>query len=185
MPSAQTRSSAESADAVGHVIALLDRFGEIATIASHPAAGSIVLSFVVARRLDRAARESVGQVVDEHVRTLLAASGEEPQSLAVTCELDERVTFVRVARDAKTLTREELAMLTALLADRFDDALVKSPPQDEAFDEDPAAGDDAVECALDALRGPTQQKSLVGFREEKRVVVYFLKARKKAKAAAR
>ena len=177
--------TAENADAVGHVIALLVRFPEIATIASHPTSGSIVLSFVVGRRLDGAATRSVRDAVSEHVRTLLATGGEEPGILSVTCELDERVTFVRVARDAQTLTREELAMLTVLFADRYGDALVKSPAQDDAFDEDPAAADESVDCALEALRDTTLQKSLVGFREEKRVVVYFLRARKKAKASAR
>ena len=76
-------------------------------------------------------------------------------------------------------------MLTALFSQRFGEALVKSPITDEPPDEDVAAQDDLVECAIEALRDPTQQKSLVGFREEKRVIVYFLKARKKAKAAAR
>jgi hypothetical protein len=42
-----------------------------------------------------------------------------------------------------------------------------------------------VDFALEALRDPTQQRSLVGFREEKRVLVYFVKSRKKAKARAR
>jgi hypothetical protein len=180
-----SRAPAESADAVGHVIALLVRFPEIAAIASHPVPGSIELSFVIGRRLDRTTREAVRDEVVEHVRTLLASSAEEPALLAVTCEMDERMTFVRVARDARTLTREELAMLTALFAARFGDALVKSPMQDESPDEDPAADDELVEYAIDALRDPAQKKGLVGFREEKRVVVYFLKARKKAKAAAR
>ncbi len=39
--------------------------------------------------------------------------------------------------------------------------------------------------AIEALRDPAQSKSLVGFREEKRVLVYFLKSQKKAKASAR
>ena len=39
--------------------------------------------------------------------------------------------------------------------------------------------------ASEALRDPAQSKSLVGFREEKRVLVYFLKSQKKAKASAR
>jgi hypothetical protein len=56
---------------------------------------------------------------------------------------------------------------------------------DELFDEDPAAGDEAAFAAVEALCDPEQSKSLVGFREEKRVLVYFLKSAKKAKASAR
>jgi hypothetical protein len=182
---APTRTTAESADAVGHVIALLVRFPEIATVTAHPSSNSIVISFVVGRQLDRHERAAIRGDVIEHVRTLLAAGGETPAALRVNCELDERVTFVRVTRDAQTLTREELALLTALFAERFGEALLKSPAQDDALDEDPVAADESVEYALEALRAPTMQKSLVGFREEKRVLVYFLRARKKAKAAAR
>lgn len=183
MASAHTTLAANS-DAVGHVTALLVRFPEIATIASQSASGSIVLSFVVSGRLDRAAREATRETVGDHVRTLLAAAGEEPRSLAVICESHDGLTFIRITRDAVTLTREELDMLTALFVDRFGQALVKSPTHDDPGEEDRAADDERVDYALDALRDSAQQKSLVGFHEEKRVVVYFLK-RKKAKAAAR
>ncbi|MBV9646924.1 MAG: hypothetical protein JO043_05645 [Candidatus Eremiobacteraeota bacterium] len=176
---------AESNDTVGHVIALLERFPEIATIASHPLAGSVVVSFAINGRLDRAARDGLRDSVVDHVRALMAAFGEEPQLLAVTWELDEKMSFIRVARDVRTLTRDELSMLTALFAERFGDALLRSPAPEEFIDEDLGVQDDAVDYAIEALRDGTDQKSLVGIREEKRVLVYFLKARKKSKRSAR
>jgi hypothetical protein len=185
MRAATSRPAAESSDAVGLVIALLVRFPEIATIASHPAAGTIVLSFVVNRRLDRAACNGLRDAVGEHVRALLEAGSEEPVSLGVSCEADERVTFVRVVRDVKTFTRDELTMLTGFFGERYGDALMRSPAPDDTGEEDPSAHDDLVDFAIEALRDPSRQKSLVGFREEKGVLVYFLKPRKKAKAAAR
>ncbi|HMD03027.1 MAG TPA: hypothetical protein VKG44_08715, partial [Candidatus Baltobacteraceae bacterium] len=84
----------------------------------------------------------------------------------------------------RSFSREELVMVTTLLAQRFGATLIESPPADDAGDDDPGA-DELVEFAIEALRDPTQQKSLVGFREEKRVLVYFVKSRKKAKARAR
>ena len=180
-----SRIQPENSDAVGLVVALLVRYPEIATIVSHPAAGSIVVSFVVGRRLDRRERAALHDAVVEHVHALLEVSGERAESVVVSCEADDGVTFARIARDAKTFSREELAMLTAFFADRFGDALIKSPMQDEAADDDPLAAEEVVESAIEALRDPSRQKSLVGFREEKRVLVYFLKSQKKAKAAGR
>ena len=58
-------------------------------------------------------------------------------------------------------------------------------PADDPAEEDPAAQDDLVDYALDALRDPAQQKSLVGFSEEQRVMVYYTTSRKKPKAKAR
>jgi len=95
------------------------------------------------------------------------------------------MTFVRITRDSESFSREELQMLTALVSERFGDSLLKSPVEEDLIDEDVAAQDELVDYALEALRDPSQQKSLVGFREEKRVLVYFVTARKKAKARAR
>ena len=71
------------------------------------------------------------------------------------------------------------------MRDRCGDALVLNPVPDDHLEADPAAEDEAAAYAVEALRDPAQSKSLVGFREEKRVLVYFLKSQKKAKASAR
>ena len=65
MFSRATRTAPENADAVGLVVALLVRFPEIATIASHPGTGSIVLSFVVRGRLDRRERDLLREAISE------------------------------------------------------------------------------------------------------------------------
>ena len=173
--SPRNRHPHESSDAVGFVVALLVRFPEIATIVSHPVSGTLTLSFAIAKRLDRVTEREVRESALDHVRSLVELAGEQCDTLEVACEPDPKMTFVRITRDARSFTREELAMLTALLSQRFGDQLVRSP----------AAEDELVEYALEALRDPSQQKSLVGFREEKRVLVYFVKSRKKAKARAR
>ena len=179
------RAMTESTDPVGLIVTLLVRFPEIATILSHPAQGTLELSFVLAAPIETQAKREVRELIVEHVRSLLSVGGEAPEFLDVTWEPSERVTFLRVLRDARTVTREELVLLTSLLADHFGPTLMKSPPADESFDEDPTAQDEWVEYALDMLRDPSQQKSLVGFREEKRVFVYFLSSRKGKKAKAR
>ncbi|MFY9780148.1 MAG: hypothetical protein WAJ85_06530 [Candidatus Baltobacteraceae bacterium] len=186
MRSTRSKTASQASDAVGLVVALLVRFPEIATIVSYPNEGTLTLSFAVGTRLERAAEREVRESIAEHVGALTQATGEQLETLAVECERDTRMTFVRVTRDARSFSREELQLLTALLAGRFGEALVKSPAvEDDLLEDEIAAADDLVEFALEALRDPTQQRSLVGFREEKRVLVYFVKTRKKAKARAR
>lgn len=182
-PTTKGRVPSEASDAVGLIITLLVRFPEIATIVSHPADGTLTLSFGVASALDRATVVTVRESIIDHVRVLLGCGREMPDALEVKCESDAGMSFVRITRDVRTLTREELHVLVAVVTDRFGALLVKSPASDDAF-EDEAAADEVVECALEALRDPAQQRSLVGFREEKRVLVYFMKTRK-AKARAR
>jgi hypothetical protein len=183
-PSSASRAQ-ESSDAVGLIIALLVRFPQIATIGSNPTDGSLTLSFAVRAhlgvRVERELRDSVG----EHVRSLLDIGRERPGIVTVVCESDRVVSFVRVTRDARSFTRDELQLLVSLLAERFGERLVVNPATDDDGYEDDSGADDLIEYALEALRDPAQQRSLVGFREEKRVLVYFVTARKKAKARAR
>ena len=180
-----SRFPSEASDAVGLIIALLVRFPEIATIVSHPTDGTLTLSFAVETAIAKRAETDLRESIGDHVRSLLDLERERPDALSVVVESDASTSFVRITRDARTFTREELQVLVAVLADRFGATLVRSPaPDDDAF-EDEAGADELVEFAIEALRDPTQQRSLVGFREEKRVLVYFVKSRKKAKARAR
>ncbi|GAC1303819.1 MAG: hypothetical protein NVSMB21_03500 [Vulcanimicrobiaceae bacterium] len=182
-PTTHDRVPSESSDAVGLIVTLLVRFPEIATIVSHPTDGTLTLSFGVVGALDRASASEVRERVNDYVRALLTCARETPSVLEVRCESDAGMSFVRVTRDVATFTREELAVLVAVLAERFAERLVRGPGADEAFEDDDVA-DEVVEYALEALREPAQQRSLVGFREEKRVLVYYMKG-KKAKARAR
>jgi len=176
MRTTKGQTANESSDAVGLVVALLVRFPQIATIVSHPDEGTLALSFAIALRIDRVAECELRETVTDHVESLVAVSGEQLDTLSVECERDQKMTFLRVTRDVRTFTREELIVLTTLLASRFGAALIESPASDETLDDDPGAQDEMVDFALEALRDPTQQK---------RVLVYFVKSRKKAKARAR
>ena len=170
----------ESADTVNRVVALLVHFPEIHSVRSNPDDATLTLSFAVRKRLDRAQTQAFGEHIGEHIRALLDLRGEAPDRIAVSAERDAAVTFVTVTRDAESFSRGELELLVALFADAFRDDAGSTP-----LDDDPAARDDLVEVALDALRDPAQRQRLVGFREEQRVLVYFAHAPKRAKARAR
>lgn len=175
----------ENADTVSQVCALLVRFPEVASIRSLPGERTVRLTFALRHRLDRAAQSELVETVEEHVRGFLALAKEEAGTLRLECECDRSMTFVHLSRDLETFTKEELELHVGFFGDRFGDALVRNPAPDDQLDADPAAQDEAALYAIEALRDPAQSKSLVGFREEKRVLVYFLKSQKKAKASAR
>ena len=175
----------ENADTVSLVCALLVRFPELTSIRAGAADRTLRLTFAVRQRLDRAAQTSLGEAIDEHVRGFLSLAKEEPATLRVECEGDRGLTFVHVTRDPETFSKEELELLAGFLRDRCPDTLVLNAVPDDHLEADPAAEDEAAAYAVEALRDPAQSKSLVGFREEKRVLVYFLKSQKKAKASAR
>jgi hypothetical protein len=179
------RPSFESADTVNRVVALLVRFPELHSVRSNPADATLTLSFAVRERLDRAKTNALADRISEHVRAFLDLRGDVPAKIALACDRDTAVTFVNVTRDAASFAREELELLVALFADAYGDRLVRDGASPAPLDDDPAARDEQVEVALDALRDPMQRQRLVGFREEQRVLVYFVHARKRTKARAR
>jgi len=157
----------------------LVRFPEIHSVRSNPADDSLTLSYAVGRKLDRESVRALSEAIADHVRAILQLRGEEPVTLAVTAERDASVTFVNVTRDFASFSREELELQIDIFEDRFGALLVKNPAADEPLDDDAVAADDElVESALEALRDPAQRKRLVGFREEKRVLVYFVHSNK-------
>ncbi len=175
----------ENADTVSLVCALLVRFPELTSIRSGPADRTVRLTFAIRKRVNRAAQSKLVEALEDHIRSFVALGGDEPAILEIECEGDRTMTFIHISRDLESFTKEELDLQVGLLRDRCGEALVRSPHPDDHLEVDPAAEDEAALYAVEALRDPAQSKSLVGFREEKRVLVYFLKSQKKAKASAR
>ena len=179
------RTAFESADTVNRVVALLVRFPELHSIRSNPADATLTLTYAVARRLERAAARTFAELAAEYVRAFHDLAGTSIERIGIACERDTEVTFVHVTRDLATFSPEELALQAAVFAEHFGHELVTNPQVDEAADEETASDEESLELALDALRNPAQRQRLVGVREEKRVLVYFVHAGKRAKVRAR
>jgi hypothetical protein len=180
-----SRLPLENADTVSLVCALLVRFPELASIRSMPADGSVRLTFALRSRLDRASQAALRDAIEDHIGGYLLLAHDEPAIVRIECESDRTTSFVHVTRDTTSFSKDELELLVALFNERFHDSLVRNPPPEDHLDADPMAQDEAAVYAIEALRDPSQSKSLVGFREEARVLVYFLKTQRKAKASSR
>jgi hypothetical protein len=184
-PVMNSRLPLENADTVSLVCALLVRFPELASIRSMPAEGSVRLTFALRTRLDKRGQAALADAIDDHVQGYLLFAKDEARALRIECEGDRSTTFVHVTRDTDTFSKDELELLVSVLRERYPEALVHNPLPEDHLDADAAAQDEAALYAIEALRDPAQSKSLVGFREEARVLVYFLKAQRKAKASPR
>jgi hypothetical protein len=179
-----TKVPLESSDTVSSIVSLLVRFPEISSVWSHPTDGTLRLTYVVARRLGKAEQRGLAEMLDDHVRAFVSLEGRDVRMIRVLCETDSAVTFIHCTRDSASFTREELLLQIGLLGERFGESLVKNPIEEPQDEEMAALEDEQIEHAIDAMRDPRQKRSLVGYRDEKRVMVYFVKHRK-AKATAR
>jgi hypothetical protein len=180
-----SRLPVENADTVSLVCALLVRFPELVSLRSLPADRTVRLTFALKQRLDKPSQAALFDMVHDHIAGYLLLERDEPRAIRVDCESDRSTTFVHVTRDTESFSKDELELLVALFSERFGEALVRNPLPPDHLDADPAAQDEAAAYAIEALRDPAQSKSLVGFREEARVLVFFLKSQRKAKATPR
>lgn len=180
-----SRLPVENADTVSLVCALLVRYPELASIRSMPADRTVRLTYALRSRLDKRAQAALREAIEDHIEGYLMLAKDAPSALSIECESDRSTTFVHITRDTESFSNDELEMLGTLLRERYPKELVRNPAPADHLDADPAAQDEAALYAIEALRDPTQSKSLVGFREEARVLVYFLKASRKAKAGSR
>ncbi len=180
-----SRLPVENADTVSLVCALLVRFPELASIRSVPVDRTVRLTFALKQRLDKSGQSALRESLEDHIEGYLLLAKDEARVLGIECESDRSTTFVHVTRDTESFSKDELELIVALFAERFRDTLVRNPLPEDHLEADPVAQDEAALYAVEALRDPSQSKSLVGFREEARVLVYFLKSQRKAKASSR
>lgn len=180
-----TRVPLDTSDTVSLIVALLMRYPELASVRSHPTDGTLRVSFVVNSSLEKKTVRQMRASIIEHIETFLGLDDVSAATLDVECEVDEAMTFIHIDRDYASFSKEELMLAIDLLSERFGEKLVKNPTADETLDDEEFVREELVDYAIDTMKDADRQKSLVGIREEKRVLIYFLKSKKKVKARAR
>jgi hypothetical protein len=176
------RHPVESSEAATLVAAMLVRVPEIASVRYLPRTGVVAVSYALAEKLDAAAIKALASALNLHVRAYFDLIDEgPPKTIRVKAETGDAMTFVHVERDAATFSKDELLLQIAILADRFGATLVRDTPAD-VHDAELADRDEAIEAALLSIRDPALHKSVVGYREEHRVLVYFVHTTRKVAA---
>jgi hypothetical protein len=163
----------EPNDSVNLLVSLLVRHPELSRVVIKPRFAAIALFFIVRGSLDTEERTSFRHAVADHLRAFHQLAREPSPKVAVRIRADQGHTFVEIEREARDITRDEIALMVALVAQSFGERLIVNPPADDPNEDDGSGREDAVGSALDAVRRAKQAKGLVGFREERRVLIYF------------
>jgi hypothetical protein len=163
----------ESNDSVNLVVSLLVRHPELSRIIIKPRFSAIAFFFVVRAHLSKAEQLHFRRTVFDHFGALHRIDGLRSPKIAVRLVVDSDLTFVEIERDAKSLARDEISLMVGLITQFFGERLVVNPPAEDEPDDEFGSQEDAVGSALDAVRRGKQRKGLVGFREERRVLIYF------------
>ena len=165
----------ESNESVNLIVSLLVRHPEISRVIIKPRSAAIALFFIVRASLDAGERSRFRRTVVEHTRALGALGRSGGLEVEVRFSAGDGLTFVEIERDGKTIGRDEIAMIVGLVAQTFGEKLVVNPPAEEG-DDDQMVQEESVVSALDAVQRGRHRKGLVGFRDERRVLIYFGKS---------
>jgi hypothetical protein len=81
------------------------------------------------------------------------------------------LTFLEINRNIESLTQEEIALITGVVHEFFDEFLILDQ-EDALQEEDTLLQEEMIEHMLEDLKDSRQEKRLIGFREEGRVLVF-------------
>jgi hypothetical protein len=163
----------ESNDSVNLVVSLLVRHPELSRVVIKPRFAAVAFFFIVRASLPADEELRFRSDLIEHLRAFHELDREREPRIAVRMRADESLTFVEIERDSRTLARDEISLIVTLVARAFGDRLLVNPPAEDAGEDEFGPQEDTVGSALDAVRRGKQRKGLVGFREERRVLIYF------------
>ncbi|MCL6614350.1 MAG: hypothetical protein K6U03_07030 [Firmicutes bacterium] len=153
------------------IASLLVRYPGIATVSLDPEQKSLGFTFVVARPLSRPEFRRFAAILEENLMAVADLIGREPMLMEVNLSDHDGMSFIEVKRDIDTLAPEEISLLTALIDGEFGGARVRE--QEEALEEeDKAFQEEMIGRMLEDLKDTRQERKLIGFREDGRVMVF-------------
>ncbi len=162
-----------ASETVDLVVSLLLRHPELSRVNIAPRKRSITFCFILNQAATRSDRRGFRAKLGEHIMGYHSLARRRPEKVGVKTSITHGLTFIAVQRDTRTVSRDEIAMIVSFVNETFTNRLLINPPADDSPEEDFAAREESVGSALDALHRGTQNKSLVGFRDDRRVLIYF------------
>jgi len=153
------------------IVSLLVRYPGIATISLDPEQKTLQFTFIIARTLSALEYQVLTKKIRDSLEAMAMLVGREGLQIEMALSGDHGMSFLEIKRDINSLLPEEIALLTALIDCEFQGELVCD--QDETLEEeDQALQEEMIERMLEDLRDSRQEKKLIGFREEGRVLVF-------------
>ena len=165
----------ENAAGLRLLISLLIRYPEIGSIRYLPDKRSLQLHFYIslAETAETAfSREAVQQQLTKHLEAFLSLMDEKYEVLTLTWSEVENVLQLTLERDVKSLSLHEVSLAVTLLSEALASGLIveKGPVADD--EEMWFQNEMLIDGLLESMRRESPRQSLVGIREEGRVLVF-------------
>lgn len=161
----------ESVNSTSLIVSLLVRYPEIATVSFDPETRALQITFVLSHPLSDEQFEAFKVKIETSVDVFLSVSGRERAEMQLAYTNFERNAFLEIRRDVNSLSQEEISLLLELVTAQFGEVLVRDQA-DDLGEEDLEVQEELIDHMLEDLKDSRQDKTLIGFREEGRVLVF-------------
>lgn len=158
-------------DGVNLLISILVRYPEIGTINFDPTNNSIKLTFMLSGIPTPKEFSVIKHLILDSITAFHMLEGYNVNFADVEFSTYDQVTMLHMVRDVYTLTKSEIALVITLLRDRFKDRLVIDY-NDSMQEEDLLMQEELIDDMLESMKKQYIGNSLIGIREDGRVLVF-------------
>ena len=158
-------------DTVGLLISILVRYPEVATINFDPENHLLKFTFMYSQVLNEAELDNLKTKLFDSIDVYNYLEGKETRHVSLSHQVCDDLTLIEVQRDVDTLAQEEIT----LIVEMFHQYLNTNPVieiSEQMLEEDLIAQEEFIEHMLESVKFSSQDKYLVAFREEGRVLVF-------------
>lgn len=157
-------------DSISLLISILVRYPEVATINFDPEAKALKFTFIITGIIDDIELTEFKKRLINSTEVYNMLENQNPQILEIKEQYTEDFTLLEVKRDVGTLTKEEIALYISLLRIKFNKMIVAET--NEMLEEDLLMQEELIEHMLENIKDSSQDKRLIAFREEGKVLVF-------------
>lgn len=150
---------------------LLVRYPEIGSVRLDPVQQTMHFSFILTRPLADSEIDKFKDVLILSLESLGELNQHETGQVEIQNAQDGSLTFLEISQEIASLSQEEISLTIGLVRQYFGGILL-SEQEDGIQEEDMALQEEMIEHMLEDLRDSRQEKQLIGFREEGRVMVF-------------
>ena len=150
---------------------LLVRYPEIGTVRYDPDQKTLQFSFMLVQVLSSVEFLMFEEQLQLSISAIAELQGRKPGQTEISYTECDNITFLEILRDIDSLSQEEIALIIGMAHQFFEGSLLLDQ-QDNVQEEDVVLQEEMIEHMLEDLKDSHQEKKLIGFREEGRVLVF-------------
>lgn len=158
-------------DGVNLLISILVRYPEIGTISFDPNHESLKLTFMLSGIPSPTEFAAIKRLISNSTAAYHQLEGLKIRSTDFQMTTYEQVAMLTVIRDVATLSKSEIAIMIALLRDKFKERLV-TDYNDSMLEEDLLVQEELIDNMLENIKKHHAAHGLIGIREDGRVLVF-------------